>query len=54
MKQNYNTPVVSLILMSNEDVLTASGDVDYFANGKSLINSRLGNGERGIFDGLEI
>ena len=51
MKQNYNTPIVALILMSNEDVLTTSGDVT-LVDGR--INKRLGSGERGFVDGLQI
>ena len=55
MKNTYLTPVVLMISISNEDVLTASSDVDYVVNGKTLTNKYLGkSGERGIADELEL
>ena len=51
MKNTYNTPIALMISVSNEDVLTGSGDVT-LADGR--INKKLGSGERGMLDGLQL
>ena len=51
MKNTYLNPEIMMISVSNEDVLTGSGDVT-LTDGR--INKKLGTGERGMLDGLEL
>ena len=53
MKNIYLTPVVSVFFLSNEDVVRTSGDIDVTVNGTTYTNTFLGNGERGVLDGLQ-
>lgn len=53
MKNIYLTPVVSVFFLSNEDVVRTSGDLDVTVNGTTYTNKFLGNGERGVLDGLQ-